>query len=264
VRVVTWNLWWRFGPWEERQPAIERTLVDAEPDVVMLQEVWATQDGVDQAGLLADALGLHHLRPPLRFDEGVSFGTAVLSRWPVTASATAWLPGRDGRPGHRQALAAHIDHPDATFAAITTHLSYEFDGSVLRQAQADELVRFVADQATAIGVDAIVLTGGDLNAVPDSDEIRMLTGRRAPPVEGHILTDAWEVAGDGSPGWTWCPTNPYVADSAWPRRRIDYLFVSWPRPRPRGNPRRAWLIGTEPVDGIVASDHYGVAADIEW
>ena len=22
MRVVTWNLWWRFGPWQERQKAI--------------------------------------------------------------------------------------------------------------------------------------------------------------------------------------------------------------------------------------------------
>ena len=261
---MTWNLWWRFGPWQARQQAIERTLAAVAPDVVMLQEVWATEQGEDQAAGLARMLGLHHVRPPLRFHDGVSFGTAVLSRWPVTASTTAWLPGADGRPGHRQALAAHLDHPDGRFAAVTTHLSYEFDGSALRQLQAATLARFVAEQGASVGEDAVVITGGDLNAVPDSDEIRMLTGRRAPAVEGHVLTDAWEVAGDGTPGWTWCATNPHVADSAWPRRRLDYVLVSWPRPRPRGNPRRAWLIGTEPVEGVVASDHYGVAVDLDW
>ena len=28
MRVATWNLWWRFGPWQARQPAIEATLAD--------------------------------------------------------------------------------------------------------------------------------------------------------------------------------------------------------------------------------------------
>ena len=38
MRVVTWNLWWRFGPWQERQPAIARSLVELKPDIVCLQE----------------------------------------------------------------------------------------------------------------------------------------------------------------------------------------------------------------------------------
>ena len=56
VRVMTWNLWWRFGPWEQRFEAIARVLVDQQPDVVMLQEVWS--DGGDSsAHRLAAASG---------------------------------------------------------------------------------------------------------------------------------------------------------------------------------------------------------------
>jgi endonuclease/exonuclease/phosphatase family metal-dependent hydrolase len=41
VRVASWNLWWRFGPWERRRDAIAAVLADARPDVIGLQEVWA-------------------------------------------------------------------------------------------------------------------------------------------------------------------------------------------------------------------------------
>ena len=56
------------------------------------------------------------------------------------------------------------------------------------------------------------MVAGDLNAIPDSDEIRSVTGRRPPPVEGLIFSDAWELAGDGSPGHTWSKANEYIAD----------------------------------------------------
>ena len=58
---MTWNLWWRFGPWRERQPAIRAELARAEPDVVLLQEVWSDDDA-DQAEQLASALGFSMAR----------------------------------------------------------------------------------------------------------------------------------------------------------------------------------------------------------
>jgi endonuclease/exonuclease/phosphatase family metal-dependent hydrolase len=89
----------------------------------------------------------------------------------------------------------------------------------------------------------------------------MLTGRREPAVPGLVFTDLWEVAGEGS-GHTWRRDNPYIADSTWPNRRLDYLFVSWPRPRPLGNPSQVWLAGVDPVEGVQPSDHAAVVADI--
>ncbi len=43
ARIMTWNVWWRFGPrWRDRQPVLLRTIRDVRPDVVALQESWAT------------------------------------------------------------------------------------------------------------------------------------------------------------------------------------------------------------------------------
>ena len=40
MRILSWNLWWRYGPWERRREAIAATLAEAEPDLCGLQEVW--------------------------------------------------------------------------------------------------------------------------------------------------------------------------------------------------------------------------------
>ena len=44
VKVLTWNLWWRFGPWRERADAIRSVLVELRPDICGLQEVWADHE----------------------------------------------------------------------------------------------------------------------------------------------------------------------------------------------------------------------------
>ena len=57
---MTWNLWWRFGPWEQRQQAIFDTIRAERPDVVCLQEVWV--DGSqDLASIIGSELGYHTL-----------------------------------------------------------------------------------------------------------------------------------------------------------------------------------------------------------
>ena len=37
LRVLTWNIWWRYGPWERRRPAIAATLAKLEAGVIALQ-----------------------------------------------------------------------------------------------------------------------------------------------------------------------------------------------------------------------------------
>lgn len=45
MRILTWNVWWRFGPdWTARQPRILQTLRDTGADLVALQETWGTSE----------------------------------------------------------------------------------------------------------------------------------------------------------------------------------------------------------------------------
>lgn len=263
LRVMSWNLWWRFGPFEVRQPAITDQLRETAADVVLLQEVWSDGER-DQGTMLAEAVGGHVVRTTSRRDDGESFANAIISRWPLELLADEALPDATGAPGHRRVIAALVDTPWGRWPVSSTHLDHRFDASATRRLQVLRLLELARSWRGDPERDLPLVLGGDLNAVPDSDEIRTLTGRRA-GVEGIVFSDAWEQAGDGD-GATWLRANPYNVDTAWPDRRIDYLLVSWPRPKPTGNPIRAWRVADGPrvVDGqaVWPSDHAATVAEL--
>ncbi len=265
LRVVTWNLWGRYGAWEQRERAISGVLAEQAPDIVCLQESWVDPAGTTQAERLAARVGdLHHVvadRPPGM--TGVTATNAVLTRWPVRASETCWLPRAGGGVPYRSALFVTIDAPVGRVIVASTHLDHQFDASASRQAQAAALAGYAAERRGDPDTAFPLVVAGDLNAVPDTDEIRSLTGRAVPPVPGLVFTDAWEVAGDGGPGITWT-TSAHQPHTAWPRRRLDYVLVSWPRPKPVGNPLRCAVIGNEAVGepAVLPSDHFAVVADL--
>ncbi|WP_420450842.1 endonuclease/exonuclease/phosphatase family protein [Ilumatobacter sp.] len=259
LRVMTWNLWWHFGPWRARAGAILDTIRDADPDVVCLQEVFSDATH-DQGEELATELGFHVVRTEPVLHRGVSFGNAVLARWPVVRLADERLPRADGTPGHRRAVVAGVDTPHGRWPIASTHLEHRFDRSADRCAQVRRVMELARDLRGDPERDLPVVVGGDLNAVPDTDEIRLATGRTA-GVDGIVMSDAWEQVGDGD-GRTWLRENPYSCDSAWPDRRIDYVLVSWPRPKPVGNPISARLVGRPVGDGVWPSDHLAVVVEL--
>ena len=260
---MTWNLWWRFGDWEQRQRAIVDTIRAADADVVCLQEVW-TEGDRSLAAIIATELGYHCVCSAPIGRQEVGFANAVLARWPAQALADEALPRDDGTPGHRRVAAAAIDTPWGTWPVASTHLEHRFDQSITRQLQTARLLELASTWRGDPTSDLPVVLGGDLNAVPDSDEVRLLTGRRS-GVAGIVFSDVWEQCGDGD-GATWLRENPHSADSAWPDRRIDYVMVSWPRPKPTGNPIGAWRTADGPVpvggDMVWASDHAAVIAEL--
>ena len=128
MRVMTWNLWWRFGPWERRQPMIVDTIRSAEPDIVCLQEVWSNEHH-DQLDILSEALAMNAVRTDPVFHDGQSFGNAIMSRWPVERIADELLPRADGEPSHRRIVAARVDTPFGAWPVAATHLDHRFDRS---------------------------------------------------------------------------------------------------------------------------------------
>ncbi|AUH44331.1 endonuclease/exonuclease/phosphatase family protein [Streptomyces sp. CMB-StM0423] len=270
IRVMTWNLWWRFGPWQERSKAILETLRGERPDIVGLQEVWGR--GADnQAAWLAGELGMHWAWAPSpepgrwqrRIDDPtVDVGNAVLSRWPIAEQETAVLPAGEEEPDGQQALYARIAAPGGvTVPFFTTHLiSYPY-ASATRSAQVSALARFVHERP-GDGAFPPVVTG-DFNAEPDSDEMRLLCGTKtAPAVRGQILLDAWRYAHPTAVGATWDLANPYAARTLEWHTRIDYVLVGRPGPVGEGHVRNVRRAGDGPVDGVWPSDHCAVVADL--
>jgi endonuclease/exonuclease/phosphatase family metal-dependent hydrolase len=260
LSVLTWNLWWRFGPWEERLPAIIDTIRRLDPDIAALQEVWVA-DGTSSAGLIAEALGYHHVVGHRLELDGVGFGNAVLSRWPILESATEPLPrGVVGHDEERLIQMAVVDAPTAPVQVYSTHLNWRHDESAVRQHQVRALCAMVARNRPR---DHPPVVCGDFNAEPDSDEIRMLTGLAAVPEPGLVFRDAWTAPGCSGQGATWSDANPFAKAEFEQDRRIDYVFTGWRRNDGRGAPVSCRVVGDEPVDGVWPSDHFGVLAELQ-
>ena len=265
LSVASWNLWWRFGPWADRQPAIDATLQRIAPDVVCLQEVFETRDGERQAERIAAALGGYHvaLSTGVGLDlASESLGNVVLSRWPIRSHEVRRLPAPAGLDELRVALRADIDGPRGPIEVFCTHLNWRLDHSGVRQDQVRALCEFVAETAGRRTFPPVL--GGDFNAEPDSEEIRLLTGLAAVPVPGLVFLDAWRTAGDGGVGSTWSNANPFAVLDCEPDRRIDYVFVGYPRDHGAGQVTAARVEAREPVDGIQPSDHYAICVEVRY
>ena len=264
MRIVTWNVWGRFGEWEQRQEGIEAALEAAQPDVVCLVEAWSsTTDGDTQAARVAARLGFDHHHSVGGWDmEGWTSGLAVVSRWPILSSGQRDLPNRDGTGSAGAALFTAIDGPRGVIQLFTIVLDYPLDGSATRQTQVRELAAFIGEVTSGMHPTIVC---GDFNANPDSDEIRMLTGKSETASPGLVFYDAWEIAGDGTAGITWSNANPLAAIGLYPDRRFDYVLSAWPRLNGVGHPVHAELLGVtkKPTDPQL-SDHYGVLADLRY
>lgn len=141
--------------------------------------------------------------------------------------------------------------------------SWPFPYELEREAQAVLVARTLEERIGERDVHAVVL--GDFDATPDAASLAFWRGRR--PVDGLSVCyqDAWEYLHPDDPGRTFDLENPLVRCgevATAVSRRIDYILVRAGLHGPTLQVRdcRRFLDG--PVDGVWASDHYGVVADL--
>ena len=106
---------------------------------------------------------------------------------------------------------------------------------------------------------------GDFYATPDPASTSFRRGRRSLDGVSVCYQDAWETARPDEPGVTFSAENPLVRGgevATAVSRRIDHVLVRAGRHGALLEVRRCarWL--DRPVDGVWASDHYGVVADL--
>jgi endonuclease/exonuclease/phosphatase family metal-dependent hydrolase len=278
LRLLTINIWNRLGPWEARRVALQRGFAELAPDVVALQEVLELKSGdLSQLPQLDDGRFPHRAYAPAwTIDEasGFSLGNAVLSKLPIVESEHALLPNPRGHET-RSLLYVLLATEHGQLPLLVTHLDWQLELGWVRCEQ----VAFIVDQmATWLerarqrpGAQLLPpLLAGDFNAEPQSDEIRFLRGHHSLPTadgksrRGVYFNDCYAYCGGSEvDGATFSRTNPFAAAECEPDRRIDYIFAGSPDRQRRGEPLRAWRCLDRPQDGCFASDHYGVAAEIQ-
>lgn len=267
MRVVTLNVQNTEGP-AERQTVLNSALRRLEPDVVSIQEVASA----DHLAALLDGTGLHgtHQADVLGYEMPYADrygGTALATRTPHRIVEVLDQRLTDAPDVPWCTLAAVVDQPlVGEQLVIATTLAWRLDAEAARERQALALADLDARHRRPLPT----VIAGDLNADPDAACIRFLTGRQSLSGRSTYYHDAWDVAGDG-PGHTWTTDNPAAAAEIGavvrqPRhhRRLDYVLVgSWhAHPAARAEIRAAALVLDRPENGLYASDHYGVAADL--
>lgn len=242
VRVVTMNLWGTRGQWEERRRVLADGLRELSPDLLTLQETIVT-DRYDQVhDLLGDAYHVVHQTDRESDGQGVS----IASRWALSEV---------------RELDLHVSERTADFACTTmlTRVGVPFGPLLLvnhfpswkphleaeREAQAVIAARAIEETA---GPETHVILAGDLDADPTAASIRFFTGRQSLDGVSVCYRDTWESIHPDTPGHTrhtFTPINELMVDTDWPFRRIDYIF-------------------DQPRDGVWASDHFGLVADLAF
>jgi endonuclease/exonuclease/phosphatase family metal-dependent hydrolase len=256
-RAATYNIWSRFGPWEERLAGIREGIRALSPDVIGLQEVLRDAN-FDQLALVSDGLGYQTIWGQASLEPVYPLGNAILSRWPILRSETVRLPN-GGSAEDRSVVFAELDAPFGRLPFFCTHLNWKLDHGHIRCLQVRALVEAVEKLAPRSGLPPVVV--GDFNAEPDSDEMRFmrgLTGFGGPCV---YFMDAFHVAGEG-PGYTFSKRNPFAEPVREAERRIDYVFVRGSEDPSRGEPIDARVCFDQPIGGVYPSDHFGVVATI--
>ena len=135
LRVVTWNVWGRYGPaWETRQIALEDTLAEVAPDVICLVEAWRCGES-SQPARVASRLGLphHQFVGDWQQEDWVS-GVGLVSRWPMSEPQRRPLRTEDGT-GAGEAVHVVIDGERGAIRLFAVMLDYPLGASDIRQAQ---------------------------------------------------------------------------------------------------------------------------------
>jgi endonuclease/exonuclease/phosphatase family metal-dependent hydrolase len=259
LRVLTLNVWNRSGPWEARLGIIRDGIRRLDPDLIGLQEIIA-HESASQAVAIAEGLGYETAFGAAHdVGGGFLFGNAVLSRFPIAASRVFPLPN-GGSDEHRSLLFAAIASPQGKIPFFVTHLNWKFHHGMVREAQVQAIAEHVKAEAPISGLPPVLV--GDFNAEPDATEIRFLRGLHSLGGKSTFFGDCFGQVGTG-PGYTFDATrNPFAAPTHEYPRRIDYIFVRGPDSQARGKPLAAKVVFEEVEEGIAATDHYGVYAEI--
>lgn len=232
-RVMSYNI--HHGEGVDRKIDLERIaglIKHEQADLVALQEI---DKGVERTARrdfpaeLAALTGMRCLFVNNFHYQGGEYGNAILTRFPVERQTN--LHYRMLRPAEQRGmLQTVVDVGGRKVVFVSTHLDFRRE-DVERLSNIEEMRPvFAAYRPLPI------IVCGDFNDTPGS---RTHAGMKS------MFTDVWETVGEG-PGFTITSTDP--------RKRIDYIFVSYPQVL---KPLRAWVPRSE------ASDHLPLVAEFE-
>jgi len=265
LRVLTFNVLDRSqAEGEKREAVIKAGLASLDADVIALQEV-TRSEVVDQARdwFGSEVTIIDHPNAP-----GESVGACLVSRHPVGDTRVLDTPAATNAPGlpWLGAVAVEVLLPAPIGPVLVIHHkpSWQLDREDLRETQAIAVARF-ADELTHHRSDLPVILLGDFDADADAASMRFLTGRMSLGGTAVRYEDCWEAVHSDEPGHSFTPRNPLVKAGQMPLergRRIDHIMVRSGEHGPPLDIADCRLVFDEETDGVWASDHFGLLADL--
>jgi endonuclease/exonuclease/phosphatase family metal-dependent hydrolase len=243
-KVLTLNTWQKCGPWEERWQAIVQHLEVYQPDVIAFQELFDTE----WRDRIAQRTGCPFVAEP----PPSSSGLVLLSRLPIVASAVHTFAASSPLETYcRYLLWAELAWRGGNIHVFNTHLSWMPEDNGTRLAQVQEILHYLEAKRDR----QPVLLLGDLNAPPESREIRWL-------LESAKLVDTFAAANPSECGFTWARKNHFTSQQQpnLPDRRIDYILAAG-EDLVSGLSSCRLVFDTAGEPGIFPSDHFGVLAE---
>ncbi len=249
LRVATMNLSAEHGDWPARREVLRAGLAKLQPDLVAFQASVMTTEHDQVAELLGE--GYHLAHQGRRERDGT--GSTIASRWPYDEVHEVELLVTDRVDENEfagRSSAARVTTPLGPLLFVNHKPSWRSGLERERELQAARMARFV--DVVRRGPELPVVVAGDLDAEPDATSIRFWSDQEPIGDLSVRYQDAWELCHPDEPG-------PTLADLD---RRIDYLFVSCDDGGPQLAVSCCERLFDEPVDGVWASEHLGVAADL--
>lgn len=272
VSVATWNVLWDRDTRDTRMNGIAANLPDL--DVLCVQETALDRAAPGSVYDLASAAGMTVVAEAeytyVAADDRP--GMAVLSRLPVLAAHAVPVRARTGAEVPAYPAAELLLPSGRHLLVVSAHLPWGGLTEARRLAHAIDIDDWVTARMAGMPDGSIAVLAGDFNANPDHDTVRYLTAKAVVEGRNAQWTDVWATAGAG-PGFTSDPRDNInsartaavkgISDASMiPPRRIDYVLVrGYAHGRP-GAPLSARLFGTQPVDGLHPSDHFGVVTKL--
>jgi len=262
VRVATLNLWGKHGAWDERRSVLVDGLRQLRPGIIAFQEAVVT-DGYDQ---VADLLGASYHVAHQAGREADGTGLSIASRWEMGEvwEETLHVTYRVD-PSEIAVVEILVPGPLGTLLFAHHNASWQLGFEHERELEAVAASRLVEHMLGEREVGYVVLAG-DFNAAPDSASVRFWHGLQSLGETSVCYRDAWESTHPVDPGHTFTPRNPLVTGGDnWPLelgRRIDYVMVRCVDHGPTLDVTACERMFDEPVEGVWASDHFGVVADL--
>ncbi len=221
IKIVSWNI--KFAK-EVEQALTELQEVEAlqDADFLLLQEM-------DEAGVdaIARTLGYNYVYYPasVHAENGLNFGNAILSKWPLSQPGKILLPHESPTNGQtRIAVTAVASVGDLEIPVYSIHTETFVLSSEKRLQQTEAIIEQIDEDA------AVVIAGGDFNTISQIG-VAALEERFARVDMERVSANTGPTVIRGSKGFTadhiFARNSEVIASGVWPDTKASDHFPVW-------------------------------------